>query len=46
MSNKEYTYKWDAQKDFLEKYRDLIERVKHGDHGLLSGKRVAYKGVS
>lgn len=32
MSNKEYTYKWDAQKDFLEKYRDLIERVKHGDH--------------
>ena len=32
MSNKEYTYKWNPQKDFLEKYRALMERVKHGDH--------------
>lgn len=32
MSSKEYTYRWNPQKDFLEKYRALMERVKHGDH--------------
>lgn len=32
MSSKEYTYRWNSQKDFLEKYRALMERVKQGDH--------------
>lgn len=32
MSSKEYTYRWNPQKDFLEKYRALMERVKQGDH--------------
>ena len=28
----EYTYKWNPEKDFLEKYRALMERVRYGDH--------------
>lgn len=32
MSSKEYTYRWNPQKDFLEKYRALMDRVKQGDH--------------
>lgn len=32
MNNKEDTHTWDSQKDFLEKYRILIERIRHGDH--------------
>ena len=32
MNNKEYTYRWDPEKDFLEKYRALMGRVKNGDH--------------
>ena len=32
MNNKEDTHTWDSQKDFLEKYRILMERIRHGDH--------------
>lgn len=32
MSSKEYTYRWNPQKDFLEKYRALMDRVKQGNH--------------
>ena len=32
MNNKEDTHTWDSRKDFLEKYRILIERIRHGDH--------------
>ena len=32
MNNKEDTHTWESQKDFLEKYRILMERIRHGDH--------------
>ena len=32
MNNKEDTHTWDSQKDFVEKYRILMERIRHGDH--------------
>lgn len=32
MNNKEDTHTWDSQKDFLKKYRILMERIRHGDH--------------
>lgn len=32
MNNKEDTHTWDSQKDFLEKYLILMERIRHGDH--------------
>lgn len=32
MNNKEDTHTWNSKKDFLEKYRILMERIRHGDY--------------
>jgi hypothetical protein len=32
MDNKERRITWNAEKDFLERYRALMERVKNGDN--------------